>query len=123
MEDSQPEESDIASLRSELDAACGTIASLTSMLDRALLMLEKATDSEATLTTEDLFQTDRQSRIEGTQRLSYVNPDELSRMLGCSKATASKYMREAGAASIGTKLIAKKSTMIDFTEKTGKTIG
>ena len=118
MNQSPAELSEVEKLKGELDGAHETIAALTSMLDRAFSMIEQLTDGKAALSTEEL-NTPKKPFTSG--RLSYVNTDDVAKMLGCSKTTASKYMREAGAASIGSKLIAKRSIMVAFAEKTGRT--
>ncbi len=122
MEQKATEISEVEALRSELDGAYETIASLTSMLDRTLSMVERLTDGEIALTPADLAATPT-TRIDGDEALRYVNVDDVGRMFGCSKTTAGKYMREAGAASIGTKLIAKHSTMVEYAKRIGKTVG
>lgn len=121
MNQDENEREEIEALRSELEKAYATIASLSSMLDRSLSTIERLSEGGVAAPPVDLPCPECEPRAEG-DRLSYVNVDDVSMMFGCSKPTAAKYMREAGAASIGSKLVAKRSSMVAFAERTGKTV-
>lgn len=109
----------VTELRDELDKAYETINSLTAMLETAMKVIERLSEGKIAVTEGDLALGAVGTDDQQTGGSPYVGADDVAQMFDCSKATANKHLRQAGAASIGHKLIAKRSTMIAYAESIG----
>lgn len=101
----------------KLAEAYETIAKLTEMLDRALAVIDRISQGEISVKRDELLQA--QEEAFEAPCSPYVGVSDVMEMFGCSQQSAYKHLRAAGAASIGRKLIAKRSAMVESADGKG----